>query len=153
MKAEPVEVRLWRRVDKTGECWLWQGTRLRDGYGMIGVRHPKVTQLLVHRVSWELANGPIPAGRQVLHRCDNPPCVRPDHLFLGTNRANVADRVAKGRSRGASRERNAKAKLTSEQVAQIRALYRKGAHQHLDLRFGVTRSTIYHIARGWTWPE
>jgi len=94
-KQEPMEVRFWRFVNKTDECWLWQGAKVgQGGYGNFGVdkKHH-----LAHRVSYELANGPIPDGMWVLHRCDNPPCVNPDHLFLGTRSDNMKDAHQKGR--------------------------------------------------------
>lgn len=93
-KVTPLEERVWARVDKSGECWIWTGTRYRRGYGSIWVagRHKPV-----HRVVWELVNGPIPTDLQVCHHCDNPPCVRPDHLFLGTRSDNTIDCVRKGR--------------------------------------------------------
>ena len=137
---------------------------MRDGsgYGRLQVGR---TSALAHRVSWELAHGPVPAGVHVLHRCDNRGCVNPAHLFLGSNADNVADREAKGRSRGARGARNRNAKLNAEQVAAIRAEYvaarpgrpRKGEPARsatvLAQRYGVTPSTIYHIARGWNWHE
>lgn len=83
----------WSKVDKTGECWVWVAGRFVTGYGAYRNQG-------AHRVSWGLMNGPIPAGLFVLHRCDNPPCVRPDHLFLGTHTDNMHDKVAKGRASG-----------------------------------------------------
>lgn len=77
-------------------CWLWVGSTIPDGYGYFSVATNK--NIGAHRVSWLLYRGSIPDGAHVLHRCDNPPCVNPDHLFLGDHAANVADRVAKGRS-------------------------------------------------------
>jgi hypothetical protein len=89
------EDRFWSRVDKTDGCWLWTGWTSRFGYGRIKRDN---RECLTHRVSWELTNGPIPDGMCVLHRCDVPACVRPDHLFLGTKTDNAADRTAKGRT-------------------------------------------------------
>lgn len=105
-KAPSLEERLWSRVDKNGPipdhrpdlgpCWVWTGSKHRGRqHGQIGLRAGVL--LWTHRLSWELTNGPIPGGLFVLHHCDNPPCVNPDHLWLGTQRDNVADMVAKGR--------------------------------------------------------
>jgi len=87
--------RFWPKVKKTATCWLWIGHIDRKGYGKIW-RWPQKSAV-ASRVSWELHNGPIPKGMNVLHRCDNPACVRPDHLFLGTIGDNNRDRYAKGR--------------------------------------------------------
>jgi hypothetical protein len=84
----------WSRVDTSGDCWEWQGARVSKGYGSLAIEGRAAT---AHRRSWELTYGPIPTGMHVLHRCDNPPCVRPDHLWLGTNTENVYDSMAKGR--------------------------------------------------------
>ena len=92
--------RLWSRVDKTGDCWVWTGATTTAGYGEIRFGGKVVR---VHRLVYELTVGPIPEGMGVLHRCDNPPCCRPDHLFLGTQRDNARDMVAKGRKRGGRR--------------------------------------------------
>lgn len=97
-----LEERFWARVRKTESCWVWKGATCGpSGYGRIargrrGEFHKK-NSALVHRLSWELHNGPIPEGLLVLHRCDNPPCIRPDHLFLGTAKDNSDDKCAKGR--------------------------------------------------------
>ena len=112
---------------------MWVGAANRpNGYGRISLGGLK---LLAHRLAWELAHGPIPAGLHVLHRCDNPRCVRHDHLYLGTNRDNHVDKARKGR---------ANFKLTFEQVREIRRLYREGAYKQCELaaRFGVAQSMI-----------
>ena len=87
--------RLWSRVLKTDGCWIWRGAVNERGYGKVAIRGMRYT----HRVAWEVTHGPIPEGLCVLHRCDHPPCCRPDHLFLGTRAENIADCVAKGRQR------------------------------------------------------
>lgn len=97
---EAMPERFWRRVRQGSGCWEWQGTRTAQGYGGFRIGG---TMRKAHRVAWELTHGPIPPGAGphgtcVLHRCDNPGCVRPDHLFLGTNRDNARDREAKGRT-------------------------------------------------------
>lgn len=99
--------RFWTKVDRSGECWIWTGARVKSSRNPVGYGSFAPTRTntqLAHRVSYEWACGPIPFGLWVLHHCDNPPCVRPDHLFLGTAAHNAADMVAKGRS--ATGERN-----------------------------------------------
>ena len=96
--------RFWPRVRKGDGCWEWQGHRSSHGYGKIGCGGKDIG---THRVAWELAHGPIPAGMHVCHRCDNPPCVRPDHLFLGTHSDNMRDLAEKGLAGGPVCEANA----------------------------------------------
>lgn len=86
----------WNRVKGTGHCWLWTGCRNDDGYGVVRFNGGMCK---AHVVAWFLTNGLIPDGLDVLHECDNPPCVNPDHLFLGTNADNCRDRQAKGRTK------------------------------------------------------
>lgn len=89
------EDRFWARVEKTEGCWLWRGAVFRYGYGQFKMNQ-RVLQ--AHRLSWAFTYGPILDGLWVLHRCDTPLCVRPDHLFLGTARDNTQDSIAKGRA-------------------------------------------------------
>ena len=97
-------------VDQTGDCWVWRGDLTGDGYGRFGGHRPGIS-VLAHRLSWEMHVGPIPPGLDVLQRCDNPPCVNPAHLFLGTQADNNADRLRKGRYK----------KMTISQPAQPEA--------------------------------
>lgn len=97
-------------------------------------------------------NGPIPDGLHVLHHCDNPPCVNPAHLFLGTNADNVADKTAKGRGRGGRGEAHRNAKLTADQVREIRELAASGLTQReIAARYGVRHTAIGKILRGERW--
>jgi hypothetical protein len=97
-KVIPAEERFWAFVPVRGDgCWEWSGSVTEKGYGQFGDgRRPN--NVRAHRFSWELANGPIPDGRIVLHSCDNPPCVNPAHLRLGSDAENTADMIAKGRA-------------------------------------------------------
>lgn len=94
MRSEPAEKRFWKYVEKTSACWLWTGAKIPNGYGHITVNR---RSLKAHRLSWELHYGLVPTGMFVCHRCDVKACVRPEHLFIGTNRDNQLDAVAKGR--------------------------------------------------------
>lgn len=97
-RRRPLTDRFWEKVAKSDGCWLWTGSRQRNGYGFLfaGTRkepHPE----RAHRVSWRIHFGEIPDGLWVLHKCDNPPCVNPEHLFLGTRTDNMRDCARKGR--------------------------------------------------------
>lgn len=148
-----LEQRFWAKVHKTDTCWLWTGAKSR-GYGQIG-RGGKAIK--THRVSWELHNGPIPAGDDyhgmcVLHTCDIPACVNPDHLFLGTNADNVVDMIAKGRRASTSGEAHHNAKLAAEQVLEIRSRQRQ-TQQALAKEFDISREQIRDIRSGKSWAH
>lgn len=128
-------------------CWLWTGFINEDcgGYGyMSAQRDGKARPTLVHRIAWELANGPIPEGQSVLHHCDVPACVNPAHLFLGTQKHNMADAAVKGRLRV---PRPSARKLTEEQRADVRARYAAGGItlQALADEYGVTKPHIWQL--------
>jgi hypothetical protein len=129
-------------------CWIWQRARSVHGYGAVGVGL-KVWR--AHRVAYEAWVGPIPQGMAVLHACDNPPCINPDHLVVGTKAQNSADMVRKGRS--ASGERHSQATLTTAQVHEIRRLWGQGRLSQVEIgrRFGVRGSTISRILSGKRW--
>lgn len=136
-------------------CWLWHGPALRRGYGRIRVSG---RNLLAHRLAYELHCEPVPAGMNVLHKCDTPSCVNPAHLFVGTQRDNVHDMRAKhrgsllsasdgGGKAGPESQRWRKGKLSDEAVAEIRAS-NGCTQQQLADRYGVTQSIISKVRRG-----
>lgn len=155
--------RFWSRVDKSGECWEWTGTRGWRGYGRININRITGTRSpqLAHRVSWMLATGVLPSPEDcVLHRCDNPPCVRPEHLFLGTKKDNVDDMIAKGRQRfhdvkwsdRTHGTRNGMARLTEAKVIELRERAAAGEYfRDLAPEFGIAASTANAIILGRTW--
>lgn len=131
--------RFWEKVSRGDGCWLWTGFRNPDGYGHLHTKGQGIIR--AHRLSWELHEGPIPPGMKVLHRCDNRACVRPDHLFLGTQVENIRDMDRKGR-RG-------NAKLSDAQVAEIRRRRSAGERATEVARaFAISTVTVYDIARG-----
>jgi hypothetical protein len=137
--------RFWSKVSKgdPDDCWEWSACRLPGGYGRFSVSdgRPQVYQY-AHRIAWELTHG-SPGPKQVLHRCDNPACCNPAHLFLGTQKDNMLDKVAKGR---------ASSKLSSEDVVVLRRLAADGwTQQRIAERFSVHPTTIGSILRSRTW--
>jgi len=137
----------WQKVDTSGSCWLWTGGTKEEGYGC--VNWAGVTRR-AHHVSWFLTSGSWPRVLHCLHRCDNPRCVRPSHLFLGTHQDNVADMVAKGRQRKG--ERHGMARLTDAGVLAIRAACAAGeAQATVARRHGVTQTTVSRIILRRSW--
>jgi hypothetical protein len=187
--------RLWAKVTQTPTCWPRSGAQDKDGYTRL---HAGGREIRAHRLAWELANGSVvPAGACVLHRCDNPPCVRPDHLFLGTKGDNNRDRHGKGRDAAGTRngrslhperyprgdahparvhperlargersgavlhpeqyrgERNSAAKVTADQVREIRALYAAGGitYKELGARYGLSITPTWMIVTRKSWAH
>lgn len=151
-KRLTLKERFWAKVSKTRTCWLWTGTRTPLGYGRINIG--KRRSDYAHRLSYLWTHGEIPEGVFVLHHCDNPSCVRPDHLFLGTHKDNMKDMREKNRSRKRGEE-NPQAKLTAEDVINIRRIYRlrRATQQQLATRYKVTQTTICNIINRILWPH
>jgi hypothetical protein len=131
-------------VKQDSGCWIWKAVVRSDGYGQFRVG-PKMVG--AHRVSYELFKGAIPQGMRVLHRCDNPLCVNPEHLFLGTQADNVADMVQKGRK--AKGQKTNRTNLTEDDIRAIRAAL--GTNVEIAKRYGVVPHTISRIRTGARW--
>lgn len=134
----------WSFVDRSAEgCWEWQGQILSvNNYGRYRRKNPYGTER-AHRIAWMIANGPIPKGMYVCHKCDNPPCVNPSHLFLGTQADNMQDMHLKGR--GHAGESHANAKLSDEEVEIIRSNPLGVTQRELASKFGVSESLVSQI--------
>lgn len=154
-----LEGRFWANIVKgeANECWGWVGYRCttRGGYGALSGEKPPYRPVSAHRLSYEIHKGPIPDGLCVLHRCDNPPCTNPEHLFLGDRGDNARDMARKGRWRngGLRGEDCGRAKLSAAQAREIVSLYRAGGetHKSLGVRFRVSPSAIRFVLTGRTW--
>lgn len=158
-KPTALASRFWPKVRKADGCWEWLGSKNSRGYGRI------YGGGFAHRVAWTQAIGAIPNGMFVCHRCDNPSCVNPDHLFLGTQRDNMRDCKAKGRNSpppandsyrrnfGREGEAHPGARLTAAQVRRIREVYtgRRGEQLALAREYGVSPSTVHLIVHGRKW--
>lgn len=158
--------RFWRHVDKTSTCWNYTGNRDKDGYGILRQGFG-ISKCKAHRFSFRLANGDFDERLWVLHSCDNPSCVNPDHLFLGTNIDNVNDMVVKGRVMKGDRhhrklhpekyprgERWPTSKLTADKALKIKQLLSSGATlRSLGRVFGVSKQTIAGIRDGRLWSH
>lgn len=188
--AKPLTERFMKHVITGPGCWQWKASTNGAGYGMIypGPPAKSGTKHLAHRVAWQIFRGPIPEGAHVLHRCDNPECTNPEHLFLGSHRDNMLDKHAKGRaypegwldncqkaaqrralppkprgrgqastqftSEQARGESNVKAKLTAEQVVELRAASAAGeSYSKLAARFGISAGMVGHIVRRLCWTH
>lgn len=166
--------RFWSKVKKTDNCWIWIGGRFNHGYGSFSSYHGK--RIYAHRYSWQISQGPIPDKMFVCHKCDNPPCVRPDHLFLGTHDDNMLDAKIKNRfATGVEQGRkvhpnpfpifsyesptNQKArgskhgisKLTENDVRTIRQLLKTHTQKHIAAMYNMTPGTLSVLARYITW--
>ncbi|MGE4197670.1 MAG: HNH endonuclease signature motif containing protein [Phycisphaerales bacterium] len=161
-------IRFWEKVDKSDDasCWNWTASKRHKGYGaFVHTMDGKYVQGRAHRFSYMLHIGEIPSGMFVLHKCDNPACVNPSHLFLGTNHDNVRDMVSKGRHvpGGTHCKSNGKwkkginhhnAKLTPQAVREIRLLHGNGMScPKLGVKFGVTTKTIWTVVKGERWKH
>ncbi len=171
--------RFWSKVDKTSGCWVWTAGRFKPT--LYGAFQDEGKAKRAHRVSWEMTNGEVPDGLDVLHKCDNPPCVKPDHLFLGTQADNNRDRDSKGRQASGGRhgsrlhpesrpkgkkhfshtnpekvargEEQGSSRLTEEDVLAIRREYvpYKVSYPVLAKKYGVNPETVARVVRREHW--
>lgn len=157
--TEKILIRFWRKVEKLGpdECWNWKSTRSHYGHGQFSIHYKKFVS---SRISFFIANGEFPNRLFVCHRCDNPSCVNPAHLFLGTQKDNIQDMMAKGRGpakRVGNRvlgDSRVGAILTEAKVREIRSKHASGiAMRALGREYGVNRVTIRYVVKRRTWTH
>lgn len=145
--------RFWRKVQFTDGCWIWLAGRFSGGYGTFRING---RARYSHVLAWEDCFGPVPNGLHVLHTCDNPPCVRFDHLWLGTIADNNADKWAKGRGRVGHGSRHADAKINEAEAADMRLLYQQGMTQEqIAERYHqrIRRRNVGYIVKHVTWKH
>lgn len=162
VRAVPPEQRFWPKVNRNGPipshrpelgpCWEWTGRRSDGGYGRFQIGGKEA---YAHRVAYAMAHGEIPEEKIVCHHCDNPPCVRDSHLFLGTDADNSKDALAKGRLSGPKGEANLQSKLNPDSVRQIRLRYAAGgvSYSVLAKDYGVHPSQIGAVILGKSWKH
>lgn len=148
---EQIVKRFFNKVDKSEGCWNWTALRSKQGYGRLTALRKDYT---AHRMSWIIHNGEIPEGLFVCHRCDNPSCVNPDHLFLGNAKDNAIDRNHKNRHRDDNGDKHPCAKLSNSQVLDIRKKLEQGIQgKKLAKEFNISRMTISNIKLGKKWKS
>ncbi len=154
--VRPIKDRFFEKVKKGESCWTWIAHKCPYGYGRMYDWRDGIRKIFfAHRISWEIHFGAIPQGLKVLHKCDNPPCVNPDHLFLGTNKDNYDDMVSKGRDRHAKGTDHPHAKLTDDCVREIREKLesRLVTQKSLAEEYGVARGIISLIYKNKAWKH
>lgn len=160
-RTTPIDVRFWRKVDKSSgpaACWPWLGATAETGYGKFqaGTNRQTAKAVRAPRLSWELTNGPIPAGQEIRHKCDNRICVNPSHLEPGTRSDNMQDMYSRGRQghRGAPGERNGRAQITADQARELKAAYASGIRAcDLARAYGVSYTLAWQVAKGRCWKH
>jgi len=146
--TEKQSQRFWSKakVGRKNKCWNWKASKTNDGYGRIQVNKEN---WLAHRLSWTIHNGRIPKGMHVLHKCDNPACINPSHLFLGSHLDNMRDKTKKGR--GAKGEKHGRSKLTKEQAIKI--FYDTDLQKNIAKKHGINSVTVSLIKSRKRWKH
>lgn len=156
--TESDKIRFWQKVDKSGDCWEWLACKVRGGYGQFWLNDRHVYS---HRISWTMHFGEIPNKMEVCHKCDNPGCVNPSHLFLGTHSDNMNDAYDKGR-RIFKGERNSYSKLTKDDVLLIRDMRKNEKFKYGDKKkfcvywankYNVDWTTILNVINNKQWKH
>ena len=143
----------WDKVDWEAEteCWLWTGAKLPHGYGTVCLNRQR---LYAHRYAWAFVNGPIPKGLNILHKCDVPACINPDHLYAGTQRENLIDCIRRGRANRVRGSAHGQSKLTEDQVLELRKERTKGlSYAKLGKHFGISETQARSIVLGTWWKH
>lgn len=151
-KRASIERRFWKGLVKGPSCWVWGGAKSALGYGRMTAG--RKTQLKTHRVSWMLHHGSLANEAAVLHRCDNPCCCNPDHLFLGTQMDNVIDMIQKNRNSAPPKTYGEKHHNTKFSEAAARAiLCDTRAAETIAAEYGISAKTVYRLRHGLTWKK
>jgi hypothetical protein len=147
--------RFWKYIEKKDGCWIWRGGLNSMGYGQFHIGNGKMA--LCHRLSWVVHRGPIDGDLCILHKCDNPKCVNPDHLFIGTMKDNMQDKANKKRNLKNIGEYSCQHKLTDCEATEIRKLYKRATRnfniQSLAKKYNIGQTTVWEILNGRAWKH
>jgi hypothetical protein len=146
LKTRPLAERFWRYVYRTPTCWIWFGAKKELGYGVMGRGRRGEGIIKAHRASWEIHHGPIPEGRNVLHRCDRPECVNPEHLYLGSLEDNARDMAMRDRVGGCCTRR-----LNKQDVLAIRA--HQGPQREMMKKYNISQAHVSDIKLRRCWKH